>query len=134
MKFFDFARQLYWLIYVKICDLVYGLIKTGRDYIDEVPFYNFDFMRATNPYKKGKFHIAISSIQEKGKEYFVVCDHWSRHECTKCAKIIFYPPIYVKDWQMLGKKTWTSTPEEKESLVEFLKSNLSGYGIKNLFS
>ena len=54
------------LIYVKICDLVYGLTKKGRDFVDEVTFYNFDFMRATNPYSEEKFHIAIPYIQEKG--------------------------------------------------------------------
>ncbi len=127
MKFKDFANQLYSLIYVKICDLIYGLTKKGYDYVDETPFYNFDFMRATNPYSKDKFHIAIPYIQETGKEYFVVCDHWSRHKSTKCAKISFHSPEYVRDWQFLGKKKWILTREEKENLIAFLNQSIPDY-------
>lgn len=124
MRFLDFVRQLYWLTYVKVCDIIYGLTRKCCDYVDEVPFYNFDFMRATNPYSDDIFHIAIPYIQEKGKEYFVVCDHWSRHKCTKCAKISFRSPKYVKDWQILGKKNWILTKEEKENLIEFLSTSV----------
>lgn len=127
MKFLSFVKQLYWLSYVKICDVIYGLTRRGRDFVDEVPFYNFDFMRATNPYSEDKFHIAIPYIQEKGKEYFVVCDHWSRHKCTKCAKICFRSPKYVKDWQILGKKAWILTNEDKENLIAFLNDSTPNF-------
>lgn len=87
-------------------------------------------MRATNPNSEYPFHIAIPWVQQKGKEYFVVCDHWSRHNCTKCAKISFHEPEYVDDSLILGKKRWKLNYEEKERLVKFLNSNLSGYGIE----
>lgn len=127
MKFIDFVRQIYWITYVKVCDVIYELTGKGLDYVDEVQFYNFDFMRATSPYSEDKFHIAIPYIQKKGQEYFVVCDHWSRHKCIKCAKISFYNPTYVKDWQLLGKKTWTLTHEEKERLITFLNSDAPNF-------
>lgn len=127
----SWLKQVYEISKLYIFDRLANLLKNQRfDYVDENPTYSMDLMRATNLNSDYPFHIAIPWEQQKGKEYFVICDHWSRHKSTKCAKISFHEPKYVDDNLIMGKKKWKLTPDEKELLAIFLNSNLTGYGLK----
>ena len=73
------------------------------------------------------FFLYVPHEQIKGKEYFIVADHFSRFKCRKAAKISFYEPIYVNDGPSLGKKRWVFSDAEKEKLMDFLVDKMHSF-------
>lgn len=112
----------------KIADLLFMRTKNDKFYrLDEQAVYDTNVVGVTPRIESLPFHVFIPYDLEKGKEYFIICDHYSRFLCTKCAKISFYRPEYVNDDRRLGKKNWILSHDEKVQLVEFLGNEIEGF-------
>lgn len=112
----------------KVDDTLFKLTKNDKFYrLDEQAVYDDCVVGATPRIETLPFHIFLPYNAEKGNEYFIVCDHYSRFLCTKAAKISFYKPEYVIDDRRLGKKQWILSQDEKSRFVDFLGSKIEGF-------
>lgn len=113
---YEWAKDSYYFWRWRLFDKLFILTKKERFYyFDEQAVYDKNVVRATPIINSLPFHIFLPYDVEQGKEYFIVCDHPSRFECTKAAKIDFYSPKYIKDGRHLGKKKWILSQEEKRN-------------------
>lgn len=108
----------------KLDDILYQMTGKERFYrVAETPFYNFSSVVATPFIEELPFFLYVPWEQEKGNEYFVVCNHFAQNLCTKTAKISFYRPEYYDGGILTGHRKWILTKEEKGGLVSFLNDN-----------
>lgn len=127
-KILSYLRELYQFYKWKTDDKLFMLTKLDKFYhLDEQAVYDGNAVGGTPRIESLPFHIFLPYDAEVGKEYFIVCDHYSRFLCTKAAKISFYKADYINDKRRLGKKNWILNRDEKTKLVNFLKNEIPGF-------
>lgn len=133
MNIIRIVKNRYRVAIWRIYDRLYQITKNEKFYYeDSEPTYSGISMTIGTPIIEDlPFFLYVPHEQIKGKEYFIVADHFSRFKCTKIAKISFYEPRYVRNCFYTGKKRWVLTTAEKEKLAAFLEDNshsfTSGY-------
>ena len=127
-RLLKWVKDLYSYWRWRLFDKLFILTKKERFYyFDEQAVYDENVIRATPIIDSLPFHIFLPYNVERGKEYFIVCDHPSRFDSTKAAKVDFYTPKYINDGRRLGKKKWVLSQTEKESLVKFLENEIPSF-------
>lgn len=83
-RFLKWAKDEYYYWRWRLFDKLFILTKKEKFYcFDEQAVYGENAIRATPIIDSLPFHIFLPYDAEPGKEYFIVCDHPCRFECTR---------------------------------------------------